>query len=365
MIPFLDVQAAAQELAAPLSAAQNRVLASGWFIGGPELEVFEADFAAYCGAAHAVGTGNGLDALRLILMALDIGPGDEVIVPSHTFVATWLAVSQTGAAPVPVEPAQEGFNIDPDLIEAAITSRTRAIIPVHLYGQPAELEGIMRIAARHGLAVVEDAAQAHGARYHGQRIGGIGTATAWSFYPGKNLGALGDGGAVTTNDPDLARKIRMLGNYGSLRKYEHRFAGLNSRLDSVQAAVLGVKLRVLDDWNARRHRIAGIYHSGLGDLPLSLPPVAARTEPVWHLYVIRHAQREALAAHLADAAIQTGLHYPVACADQPAYAALGLAATCPQARFLASKVLSLPIGPHLCEDDAHQVVSAIRTFFNA
>src|SRR5690606_14806142 len=246
---------------------------------GPEVEAFEAEYAAYCQASHAVGVANGLDALHLALRAMGVGPGDEVIVPSNTYIATWLAVSQCGATPVPVEPVDATFNIDPARIEAAITSATRVILPVHLYGQPADLDPILAIARKHGLRVLEDAAQAHGARYKGRRIGAHGDAVAWSFYPGKNLGALGDGGAVTTNDPELADRIRVLRNYGSRLKYVNEVQGFNSRLDPIQAAVLRVKLAHLDDWNARRGSIAALYLSGLGECGLMLPQVPAFADP--------------------------------------------------------------------------------------
>ena len=363
-VPFLDVGAGWRELQPELQAAILRVMNSGHYIGGPECDAFEADFAAYCDAQHCIGVGNGLDALRLVLQALGIGAGDQVIVPSHTYIATWLAVSQTGATPVPVEPAPGLFTIDPARIEGAITPATRAIMPVHLYGQPAEMGPIMDIARRHGLAVIEDAAQAHGARCDGVRIGGHGDAVGWSFYPGKNFGAFGDAGAVTTNDAGLAEKVRMLGNYGSRVKYDHQLQGINSRLDPVQAAALAVKLRVLDGWNDRRRAIAAIYQDGLADLPLTRPAVPDWADPVWHLYVIRSDRRDALAAHLAAAGVGTVMHYPRACFDQPAYADMAARGEeWPEARAMAAEVLSLPIGPHLAPSDAHRVVDAIRGFF--
>ncbi len=258
-VPFLDLKTPYYEIKEELDAAWHRVMASGWYVLGQEVESFEHEFAAYCEAKHCVGVGNGLDALYLILRAMEIGPGDEVIVPSNTYIATWLAVSMTGATPVPVEPDEVSYNIDPALIEAAITTRTKAILPVHLYGLPADLEPILKIASRHGLRVLEDAAQAHGARYKGKRIGAHGDAVAWSFYPGKNLGAFGDGGAVTTNDRHLAEKLRALRNYGSRVKYVNEVKGVNSRLDPLQAAVLRVKLKYLDEWNERRKRVASLY----------------------------------------------------------------------------------------------------------
>ena len=260
-VPFLDLGRLHQSIRAPLDAAYHRVMDSGWFIMGPELEAFEAEFAQYCEVKHCIGVGNGLEALHLLLRAYGIGPGDEVIVPSNTFIATWLAVTQCGATPVPVEPDVNTHNIDPALIAAAITPRTRAIMPVHLYGQPADMDPINEIAAKHGLIVIEDAAQAQGARYKGRRTGSLGHAAGTSFYPGKNLGALGDGGAVLTSDDAIADKVRQLRNYGSKIKYQHDLAGYNSRLDEMQAAFLRVKLTVLDDWNALRSEIADQYSS--------------------------------------------------------------------------------------------------------
>jgi dTDP-4-amino-4,6-dideoxygalactose transaminase len=270
-IPFLDLQAAYLELKPEIDAAISRVLNSGWYILGPEVEAFEEEWAAYCGASHAVGVGNGLDALTLALRALEIGPGDEVIVPSNTYIATWLAVSAVGATPVPVEPNPSTYNIDPTLIPDALTPRTKALLPVHLYGQPADLDPILALARQHNLAVVEDAAQAHGARYKSKRIGAHGDVVCWSFYPGKNLGALGDAGAITTRRADIADRIRMMRNYGSREKYVNDVQGVNSRLDPIQAAVLRVKLKVLDEWNDRRKSIASLYTQHLDDCPLSLP----------------------------------------------------------------------------------------------
>lgn len=358
MIPFLDLRAAYLELKPQIDAAVARVLDSGWYILGPEVEAFEAEWAAYCEAKHAVGVANGLDALTLALRALDIGPGDQVIVPSNTYIATWLAVSGVGATPVPVEPDPATHNIDPARIEAAITPRTRAILPVHLYGQPADLDPILEIAHRHGLRVIEDAAQAHGARYKGRRIGAHGDIVCWSFYPGKNLGALGDAGAVTTDDAALAERVALLRNYGSRQKYVNEEAGVNSRLDPVQAAVLRVKLGVLDDWTARRCAVAGVYAQGLADTGLILPHVPDWAEPAWHLYVVRSPQRDALQARLEQAGVGTLIHYPIPPHMQAAYAGMGIAPrVLPLARQLADEVLSLPMGPHLQEAEA--VVGAV------
>jgi dTDP-4-amino-4,6-dideoxygalactose transaminase len=350
-IPFLDLGAAYRELKPQIDAAVSRVLESGWYILGPEVEAFEAEWASYCEANHAVGVANGLDALSLALRALHIGTGDEVIVPSNTYIATWLAVSGVGATPVPVEPDPATHNIDPAQIEAAITPRTRAILPVHLYGQPVDLDPILDIARRHSLRVIEDAAQAHGARYKGRRIGAHGDIVCWSFYPGKNLGALGDAGAVTTNDPALAERVSLLRNYGSRRKYVNEEAGVNSRLDPIQAAVLRVKLTALDEWTERRRAIAAAYAEGLKDAGLILPHVPDWAEPAWHLYVVRTPKRETLQARLSQAGIGTLIHYPIPSHMQQAYAGLGFAPDAlPLARRLAQEVLSLPMGPQL---DSH------------
>lgn len=347
-VPFLDLGAAYTELKAEIETAVLATLRSGWYIGGQEVEAFEHEFAAYTETRHCVGVANGLDALHLALRAMDIGAGDEVIVPSNTYIATWLAVSQCGAIPVPVEPLASTCNIDPSLIEAAITPRTKAIIPVHLYGQPVDLDPILALAHKHGLRVLEDAAQAHGARYKGKRIGGHGDVVAWSFYPGKNLGALGDAGAVTTNDPDIADRIRVLRNYGSRVKYVNEVLGYNSRLDPVQAAALRVKLRVLDAWNTRRERIAAHYTAELAGSGLVLPTVPSWAEPVWHLYVVQSSRRDVLQKSLGEAGIDTLIHYPIPPHLQQAYANIGyVKGRFPIAERLANQVLSLPIGPQL------------------
>lgn len=360
-VAFLDLSSAYSELRQEIDEAVLRVLASGHYILGPEVEAFEQEYAAYCGARHCVGVANGLDALHLALRALDVGAGDEVIVPSNTYIATWLAVSQCGATPVPVEPDPATHNLDPARIEATITPRTKVILPVHLYGQPADLDPILAIARKHGLRVLEDAAQAHGARYKGQRIGAHGDAVAWSFYPGKNLGALGDAGAVTTNDEAVADRLRVLRNYGSRVKYVNEVQGWNSRLDPLQAAILRVKLAHLDAWNARRAEIAALYLRELADCGVVLPQVPDWAQPVWHLFVIRHPQRDALQQRLAQAGIQTLIHYPIPPHRQQAYAALGLGeGALPIAERLANEVLSLPIGPHLPIAQAAQVVAAVR-----
>jgi dTDP-3-amino-3,4,6-trideoxy-alpha-D-glucose transaminase len=359
-VPFLDLGAASRELEAQQRAAIERVVASGWYVLGPEVERFEAAFAESAGAAHAVGVGNGLDALRLTLEALGIGPGDEVIVPSHTFVATWLAVAATGARIVPVEPGAHPYLITPDAVAAAITPRTAAIVPVHLYGEACDMPSLARLAARHSLALVADAAQAHGAVVGGHPAGAWGDASTWSFYPAKNLGALGDGGAVTTDDPALAARLRRLRNYGSEKKYVHLEAGVNSRLDELQAAVLGVRLAVLDEWNGRRRAIAERYADGLRATGLHLPALAAGH--AWHLYVVDTPSRDALAATLAAGGVGTLVHYPVPCHRQPAFAAAAVAARdLPVADRLAGAVLSLPIGPHLGAAAVDHVIDVVRS----
>ena len=370
-VVFFDFKEPHIELRTELEAAFDRTLNSGWYILGAEVEAFEREFAAYCEAAHCVGVGNGLEALHLILHAYGIGPGDEVIVPSNTYIATWLAVSQCGATPVPVEPDARTYNLDPDRLEAAITPSTRAILPVHLYGQPADMDRINAIAARHGLKVVEDAAQAHGARYQGRRVGGLGHAAGFSFYPGKNLGALGDGGAVVTNDAVLADRVRVLRNYGSRVKYHNDIQGHNSRLDELQAAFLRVKLKRLDEWNQRRRAIAEHYLSKLTPLPrgegqgvraasLVLPHVPDWAEPVWHLFVVRCPERDALQQRLQAAGIGAMIHYPITPHLQPAYAGMGLQeGALPISEAIHREALSLPMGPHLSPMDRQRVMEAL------
>ncbi|MDB4085779.1 DegT/DnrJ/EryC1/StrS family aminotransferase [Amylibacter sp.] len=361
MIPFLDLGAAYRELKPEIDAAISRVLDSGWYILGPEVEAFESEWAAYCDAKHAVGLANGLDALTLALRALDIGPGDEVIVPSNTYIATWLAVTGVGATPVPVEPDVATHNIDPARIEAAITSRTRALLPVHLYGQPADMDPILDIARRHGLRVIEDAAQAHGARYKGKRIGAYGDIVCWSFYPGKNLGALGDAGAITTDDSALAERVALLRNYGSRQKYVNEEAGVNSRLDPIQAAVLRVKLGVLEEWTERRRAVASVYTKGLAECGLIVPHVPEWAKPAWHLYVVRTSDRNALQGRMTKAGIGKLIHYPIPPHMQTAYANMEiLPETLPLARNLASEVLSLPMGPQLSLDQVQYIVNALK-----
>jgi len=360
-IPFLDLKAPYLELQEELDSAYQRVMSSGWYLLGAELEAFEQEFAQYCGVKHCIGVGNGLDALHLVMRAWGIGSGDEVIVPSNTYIATWLAVTHAGAIPVPVEPDERTYNLDPDKIEAAITSRTKAIIPVHLYGQPADMDTINIIARKHGLKVLEDGAQAHGAEYRGRKIGGLGDAAGISMYPGKNLGAMGDAGVITTNDDVTAKQVRLLRNYGSLVKYQNELIGYNSRLDEMQAAFLRVKLRKLDEWNACRQKLSARYLQLLhGRDEIKLPYTPEWANPVWHLFVIRIKNREKLQKKLAEAGISTLIHYPVAPHLSEAYSNKAWkAGGFPLAEQIAIEVLSLPIGPHMTEKQIEYVVSNI------
>jgi dTDP-3-amino-3,4,6-trideoxy-alpha-D-glucose transaminase len=360
-IPFLDVAAAYAELQDELDAATRRVMASGQFILGPEVSAFEEEFAAYCETRHAIGVGSGLDALRLILLGYGLGQGDEVVVPSNTFIATWLAVTQAGATPVPVEPDPVTHNVTADAVEAALTPETKAIMPVHLYGHPADMDAIVALGRDRGIPVVEDAAQAQGARYRGRRTGGLADAAGFSFYPGKNLGALGDAGAVTTDDDALAERVRMLRNYGSTVKYHHDLPGLNSRLDSLQAAVLRIKLRRLDEWNERRRAVAARYLERLAGIEgLAVPAGDEWAEPAWHLFVVRHPRRDALQQRLSDAGVDTIIHYPIPPHLSGAYAAGFEGGQLPVAERLADEVLSLPMGPHLALEDTDRVAVAVR-----
>ncbi|HEU5047688.1 MAG TPA: DegT/DnrJ/EryC1/StrS family aminotransferase [Rickettsiales bacterium] len=361
MIPFLDLKSINARLREEFHTALDHVLDSGWLVLGKEVDAFEQEFADYCGVNHCIGVGNGLEALHLVLHAWNIGAGDEVIVPSNTYIATWLAVSYAGAIPVPVEPDTVTYNIDPAQIEAVITPRTKAIIPVHLYGQPADMDPILAIAEKYNLKVLEDAAQAHGASYRGKKTGALGHAAGFSFYPGKNLGALGDGGAVTTDDPELAKQIRLLRNYGSNIKYHNEVKGFNSRLDELQAAFLRVKLKTLDQDNATRRNIAAVYLEGLKDLGLTLPCVPPWAEPAWHLFVIRSPERDSLQAHLHNTGIGTLIHYPIPPHSQPAY---HLQRSYPAAQALSQEILSLPLTPNMPQEHVQRVVSACRTFRN-
>lgn len=354
-VSFLDLKAITDMVRPELDDAYRRVMDSGWFIHGKECGEFEKEFSAYVGGEHCIGVGNGLDALRMILLGYGIGDGDEVLVPSQTFIATWLAVSETGATPIPVDIDPKTFNIDPNLIEAAITTKTKAIMPVHLYGQPADMDPIIALAEQYGLKVIEDAAQAHGARYKGRPCGTLGHAAAFSFYPGKNLGAFGDGGAVVTNDSVIAEKIRSLSNYGSTEKYHHDIQGCNSRLDELQAAFLRVKLSYLDAWTEQRRKIAKTYRCAL-PAPI-IPFVPTWAEPSWHLYVIQTSKRDEIQRSLEEQGIQTLIHYPIAPADQKAYK--GIAPSLESGRRAAAKCLSLPMGPHLSSAQVNHVIDTL------
>jgi len=359
-IPFLDVGYTYRVLQKEIDDAISRVLSGGQYIGGQEVTTFESNFAQFVGADHCIGVGNGLDALTLSLRSLGVGPGDEVIVPSHTFIATWLAVSENGAIPVPIDTATDEFAFDINQIESAITDRTRGIIVVHLYGCPVDLDQVAAIARRHHLWVIEDAAQAHGARYNGKRIGSLSTLTTWSFYPGKNLGAFGDGGAVTTNDTKLADSVRLLSNYGSVQKYEHKVLGVNSRLDPIQAAVLDVKLRHLDSWNGVRRAIAGLYLEELKNLEdLRLPSFTEGS--CWHLFVVRTTKRDLIQSKLSEFGIGTGVHYPKPPHLQSAYRSTfeRFGSALVETEKLAKEVLSLPMGPHLTQSDIEHVCGSI------
>jgi len=364
-IPFLDLKAQYIELKDELDAAYHKVMQKGWFILGEELEKFEEEFANYCGAKYCIGVGNGLDALHLILRGYEIGKGDEVIVPANTYIATWLAVSYAGAKPVPVEPDEKTYNINPSLIESAITKKTKAILPVHLYGQPADMDPILKIAKRYKLKVIEDSAQAHGAKYKGKRVGSIGDAAGFSFYPGKNLGAYGDGGAIVTNDKKLAEKVRMLRNYGSKVKYYNEIKGFNSRLDELQAAFLRVKLLKLDEWNARRSKIARLYLSELSNVgDLILPFVSDWAEPVWHLFVIRHPKRVMLQKYLKENGIDTLIHYPIPPHLSNAYCNefKSKKQILPITEYISKCILSLPIDQRVNLSDFKKVISVIKEF---
>jgi len=364
-VPVLDLGPVYAELRAELDSAYHRVMNSGRYLLGPELEAFESEYAASVGAKYAVGVANGLEALQLVLMAWGVGPGDEVIVPSNGYIATWLAVSAVGATPVPVEPNHATYNLDPARVEAAITGRTKVILPIHLYGQTADMPALMTIADESGLFVLEDAAQSHGALCDGRASGNLGHAAGVSFYPSKNLGAFADAGAVTTSDAALAEKVNVLRNYGSKERYRHEAVGMNSRMDELSAAFLRVRLSKLDEWNVRRAAQAARYAAmfeGVGDL--ELPVVPSWAVPVWHLFVVRTQQREALRAHLEAAGVGTQIHYPIPPHLSGAYAAMGgKKGDYPIAEKMADEVLSLPIGPHLAAEQVEYVCNTVRRFF--
>lgn len=360
-IPFLDLKAAYIELEKDIDSAVKRVATSGWYVLGEEVECFEADYSKYCGSSYCIGVGNGLEALKLALLALGVGEGDEVIVPSNTYIATWLAISHCGGIPVPVEPNETTFNIDVNKIEAAITSRTKVILPVHLYGQAVDLDPILTLAKKYDLKVLEDAAQAHGAFYKNIRIGAHGDAVAWSFYPGKNLGAMGDAGAVTTNSPEIAERIKLLRNYGSKEKYINQVLGFNSRLDPLQAAILRVKLTHLDSWNKRRESIAKRYIQELPQCNVILPTVGLNSSHVWHLFVLRSSARELLLNKLKTLGVETLIHYPIPPHLQKAYDHLKYEkGNFPIAEKMAEEVFSLPIGPHMTEEQVKRVMETMK-----
>lgn len=377
-IPFLELAPTYHELKEELDLAISKVLSKGWFILGEEVEAFEKKFAQFVGVKHCIGVGNGLEALHLVLRAWEIGPGDEVIVPANTFIATALAVSYCGATPIFVEHDPLTRNIDPNRIEEAITAKTKAIIPVHLYGQAADMDPIMKLAAKHGLKVLEDAAQAHGTRYKSKHVGSFGDAAGWSFYPGKNLGAFGDAGAITTNDSNLGDRVQTLRNYGSHKKYFNEVKGFNSRLDELQAAILRVKLRHLNEWNERRKVLAGIYLDKLA--PLSLPDATRKGpwlkipqnfegfEPSWYVFVVEFcqgkAERDRVQKQLAEYGIGTMIHYPVPPYRQEAYKELGLLeGQYPLADQLADSCLSLPMGPHLSIDCVENITEILYKLY--
>lgn len=362
-IPFSSVGVMHREIEREMLDKFREVYESNWFIQGREVEKFEEEFAAYCGAKYCVGCGNGLDALYLVLRAYGIGKGDEVIVPSNTFIATALAVSYTGARPVFVEPRMESYNINPQMIEEKITERTKAIMAVHLYGQPAEMDAVMEIAKRHNLKVIEDAAQAHGATYHGKRTGNLGDAAGFSFYPGKNLGALGDGGAVVTNDKELADLVRALGNYGSDYKYHHIYQGNNSRLDEVQAGLLRVKLKELDKWNARRVEIAHRYLKEIVNPDIILPVTDSGCTHVYHIFAVRCKQRADLERYLNEKGIGTNKHYPIPMHLQGAYAELQIPkGALPVAEEISGTQLSLPMYYGMTKEEVSYVIEALNSW---
>lgn len=361
-IPFLDLKAPYFELKDEFDQAYKRVMESGSYILGKECQAFEEEFADYCGTKYCIGVGNGLDALHIILRAYGIGEGDEVIVPANTYIATWLAVSYTGAKPIPVEPDEKTYNINPILIEQAITERTKAIIAVHLYGQPADIDSINYLAKKYNLKVIEDAAQAHGAKYKGRRAGSLGDAAGFSFYPGKNLGAIGDGGAITTNDPVLAEKVKVLRNYGSRVKYYNEVKGFNSRLDELQAALLRVKLSKLDEWNKRRSEITNKYLEGLQNCnKITLPYVPEWADPSWHLFIVRYSKRDELQSYLSKNNIDTLIHYPIPPHLSEAYTDMGYKiGDFPITEQITKSILSLPIGPHISGTDLLEIITKIK-----
>lgn len=361
MIPFLSLKPVNEQYRAELDAAIQRVLDKGWYLLGQEITDFENAFAKFCGVKNCVGVGNGLDALTLIIKAYGFGPGDEIIVPANTYIATILAISQNGCTPVLVEPDINTYNINPDLIEAAITSKTKAIMVVHLYGQAVEMEKVWAVAQKYNLKVIEDSAQAHGAMYQGRRTGSLSDASGFSFYPGKNLGCLGDGGAVTTNDDDLAKRVRALRNYGSEIKYQHLFKGVNSRLDEIQAAMLSVKLKYLDQDNQKRRAVARFYRENIVNPQIVLPQVKNEESHVWHIFAVRCSRRNELQKYLSDNGIGTQIHYPIPPHKQQAYSEWN-ALSFPIAEQISREELSLPMSPVLTQEEIEYVVERINQF---
>lgn len=360
-IPLVELAGQYRTLRDEILPAMDAVMSQAQFILGDDVARFEEEFAAFCGARHCVGVASGLDALQLALRAVGVGPGDEVITAANTFIASALAITHAGATPVLADVRKDDFNLDPAAVERAITPRTKAILPVHLYGQPARMDEIMDIARRHGLKVVEDACQAHGARYGAARAGAIGDAGCFSFYPGKNLGGYGDGGAVVTNDPQIAERLRLDRNYGSRVKYVHESDGYNSRLDTLQAAVLRIKLRRLEGWNERRRALAALYRELLADAEVLLPVEMRGVEHVWHLFVIRHPERDRLLADLHARGIGAGVHYPIPIHMQAPYAGVRTVPDgAPVSTLLAGQILSLPLYPEMTEAQVAEVADAVR-----
>jgi dTDP-4-amino-4,6-dideoxygalactose transaminase len=368
MIRFLDVQKINGEYREEILEAVNSVISSGWFILGKAVQEFEERFAAYCGARHCIGVGNGYDALSLILRAYremgKLSEGDEVVVPANTFIATILAVTDNNLKPVLVEPELHTYNIDPSLIEAKLSGRTKTILPVHLYGQPAAMDPVRKIARKHGLLVIEDAAQSHGATYKGRKTGSLGDAAGFSFYPGKNLGAMGDGGAVTTDDDGLAEVLRALRNFGSEKKYINRYRGVNSRLDEIQAAILSVKLKHLDEDNNRRRKVAESYLASIRNDSVILPFVSPGCQHAWHLFVVRVKNRQAFSAYLEKNGVETVIHYPVAPHKQEAYSGWS-SLSLPITETIHDEVISLPISPVLTENETNRVIEQVNNFRDA
>ncbi|AVK82728.1 aminotransferase [Lysinibacillus sp. B2A1] len=362
MISFLDLKKINNKYEAELKQAASRVIDSGWYISGEEVDAFEKEFATYCGTKHCIGVSNGLDALKLILQAYGIGEGDEVIVPSNTYIASLLAISQVGAMPILVEPNLETYNIKPTLIEEKITPNTKAILVVHLYGRVVEMSPIMEMAAKYNLKVIEDAAQSHGAEYNGRRVGNLGDAAGFSFYPGKNLGALGDAGAITTNDDTLAERVKAYRNYGSHKKYENLYKGYNHRLDEMQAAFLRVKLPYLDKENTIRHHLAKMYLNHIKNELITLPSIPNHEEEcVWHVFTVRVKNRQQFKNYLTEHDIQTIIHYPIPPHQQVAYSEWN-ELSYPVSEQIHLEIISIPISPVQTEEETWKVIEVVNNF---